>query len=303
MSTYLMSVRAIENNSFLNEPGKTHYLYVPDNAATIETSHIIHSKKSQSAGEIWISKIFGHKPDNIAVYVHGYNYSHSQLLHHLRIFKKGLTANGFSGVVVGFDWPSAKVLVNYIEDRIDAKKSAARLLQDCIWPIMRHHHQVPIHIIAHSTGAYIVKQAFDQTENTFDSVNTPYYLEKIIFFAGDIAQKKFYNSPDKNLILKHCKTFINYYNKKDEALEAANAIRLGLSPRIGQIGLLKNMSLNCCNKNFTHHYNKISVNAPNKIFDPIDYAYFTHMWYFEDAFWLKDLTSELLEIFPDDKPL
>ncbi len=34
---------------------------------------------------------------------------------------------------------------------------------------------------------------------------------------------------------------VNYYNKKDEALEAANSIRFGLAPRIGQIGMVKNI--------------------------------------------------------------
>lgn len=291
MSTYLISTRAIENNSFLNEPGATHYLYIPDSEDTIQTSHVIQAQQTLSASKVWLSKIADHHPDNIVIYVHGYNYCHEQLLHHLRIFQKELTNKGFKGIVIGFDWPSAKNLVNYIEDRMDAKKCAAKLIQDCILPILQYQ-KVNIHLLAHSTGAYIVKKAFEQTQNIS---HTQYKLDKIIFFAGDVSQQEIKQEPTKSMILTHCNVLINYSNQKDEALEAANSIRLGLAPRVGQVGLAKGMPPICINKSFTAHFKKIAVHGPNKILDPIDYAYFSHMWYFEDPIWLQDIANTFQE--------
>ena len=289
MSTYLISVRAIENNSFLNKPGATHYLHIPDSAAIIETTHIIEAQSTHNAAEIWLSKIADHHSENIAVYVHGYNYCHEQLLYHLRVFNKELTDKGFKGIVIGFDWPSAKLLVNYIEDRMYAKKCAAKLIEDCIWPLLQHK-KVNLHLLAHSTGVYIVKQAFKQTQ---DIAHERYKLDRIVFFAGDVSQQEINKEPIKSMILNHCEALINYSNQKDEALEAADSLRLGLAPRIGQVGLAKKMSQKCTNKSYTAYFRKIAIHGPNKIFDPIHYAYFTHMWYFEDHIWLQDIANTL----------
>jgi esterase/lipase superfamily enzyme len=54
--------------------------------------------------------------------VHGYNNSQETVLKRQRKLQRGLERNGFDGVVVSFDWPSANNVLNYLEDRRDAKK-------------------------------------------------------------------------------------------------------------------------------------------------------------------------------------
>ena len=58
---------------------------------------------------------------DIVFYVHGYNNSQGTVLERQRKLQRGLERNGFDGVVVSFDWPSADNVLNYLEDRHDAK--------------------------------------------------------------------------------------------------------------------------------------------------------------------------------------
>jgi esterase/lipase superfamily enzyme len=60
---------------------------------------------------------------DIMVYVHGYNNSQETVLKRQRKLQRGLERNGFDGVLVSFDWPSANNVLNYLEDRHDAKKN------------------------------------------------------------------------------------------------------------------------------------------------------------------------------------
>ncbi len=297
MATYLLSVRKIENDDFTNEPGIPHYLVIPDESKEIETEHILHGTSTKTAAQIWIRQLLELNPKNIVIYIHGYNYSHDQMLLHLRKFNTDLIAHGFDGVVVGFDWSSAKELINYFEDRSDARTSAYNLFKDLAWLFANQQqniHKPSLHLLAHSTGAFIVQRAFLLTRNaacTPEEAN--FKFSNIVFFAGDIALNSIENIPSEDYIFTHCERFINYYNIHDQALKSSNIIRLGLAPRAGQKGLANNMPDNCIDVNCQVHFDKIAINAPDKFLHPIDYAYFTHMWYFEDQVWLRHLASML----------
>ena len=54
---------------------------------------------------------------DIVFYVHGYNNSQETVIERQRKLQRGLERNGFDGVVVSFDWPSADYVLNYLEVR------------------------------------------------------------------------------------------------------------------------------------------------------------------------------------------
>jgi esterase/lipase superfamily enzyme len=69
---------------------------------------------------------------DILIFIHGYNNSQDIVMKRHRQLKADLALAGWQGAVVSFDWPSADMTLNYLEDRHDAKQTALQLVTDGI---------------------------------------------------------------------------------------------------------------------------------------------------------------------------
>ena len=76
-------------------------------------------------------------PKQGLIYVHGYNNSLEEIRQRHELLQDDLTAEGWRGVVVSFDWPSGEETLNYLEDRADAAETAHYLVSSGIGLIIK----------------------------------------------------------------------------------------------------------------------------------------------------------------------
>ena len=137
MPEYVISVRNVIGNKFGAEPSKapTLFLEVPDAAAEFKPTHAIAFEEFRARVASQALRVkddaIGSTGD-ILIFVHGYNNSIADVLERTRLLRAELTAQGWLGTVVAFDWPSDNSALNYIEDRSDATNTATKLVTDCI---------------------------------------------------------------------------------------------------------------------------------------------------------------------------
>lgn len=240
---YVMSVRSIRQGAFSDEPGATHFLEIPGNASQMTPAHSI--KKTR-----WLEKILdaskkgAHGPvaeGDIVVYVHGFNTSQKTVLKRLRSLRAGLEAHGFSGVVIGFDWPSASQALNYLEDRTDAKQTAFRLVDEGIRSfaaLQRPDCRINTHILAHSMGCYVVREAFDDADDRPAIASHAWSVSQVILLGADVSSTSLSEGHSKSSSLyRHSVRVTNYFNPHDDVLSLSDIKRVGVAPRAGRIGV------------------------------------------------------------------
>lgn len=286
---YMFSVRSISRNAFTNEPGASHFLEIPENAGTPTPDHKI-------AKSVWCKKVreasmsggqfAGEPAGDIVFYVHGFNNSQETILSRQRKIRKGLEAQGFNGVVVSFDWPSADVALNYLEDRVDAKQTAFRLVAEGIATFAKMQGpdcRINMHLLAHSAGCYVVREAFDDADDRPGVAAHSWSVSQVIFAAADVSESSLTGGdPKSSSLYRHCVRLTNYYNPFDGVLSLSNVKRIGVAPRAGRTGL--------------------PAQAPDKAVDVYCGEYWdkhkgdfggginaAHCWYFDDPVLLEDV--------------
>ena len=289
---YVFSVRSASGDSFSNEPGASYFLQVPGNAKSLKPSQEI--KKTD-----WINTVIdlsqkgthsGVAEGDIVIYIHGFNNSTGSVLRRLRSLKKGLKAQGFDGAVIAFDWPSADKALNYLEDRLDAKQSAFRLVTEGISSfaaLQTPECRINTHLIAHSMGAYVVREAFDDADDRPAIAARSWSVSQIIFLGADVSAGSMEEGHSKpSSLYRHCVRLTNYFNPFDNVLTLSNVKRIGVSPRAGRVGVAapeprKLVDLNC-GPYYEKHGSK--VKAPDDS---------PHNWYFSDRTVMKDMALTL----------
>jgi hypothetical protein len=269
---------------FGNEPGKATYLKISDNDDIFLPKDDIGKSK-------FVQEIINEKKEDIVVFIHGYNSDDNQALARHRQLKQGLLAQGFKGDVITFAWPSDNKTLLYLEDRHDAKNSAFELVNSGIKLLARQQNNnctINISIIAHSTGAYVVNEAFNDARTTKDTADNNWVVSQILFIGGDISSDSM-NTKDGEVIYQHCNRLTNYYNPYDSILSISNAKRLGFKARVGRVGLpddspTKGVDVNCGNHYNEHKqkYEAIVKGAPS------------HSWYLYSDIWYKDAVMTIM---------
>ena len=167
---YIFSVRSVRRGAFTDEPGATHFLAVPPGTSSPRPEHAL--RKTAWFDVVFKAARHGLQDDaprgDVLFYVHGYNTPQETMLARQRLIRDGLEAKGFEGVVVGFDWPAASLALNYLEDRLDAKFTAFRLVTEGIASFARMQRAdcfVNLHILAHSTGALRRRERLDDADH------------------------------------------------------------------------------------------------------------------------------------------
>lgn len=285
---YVFSVRSIRSGDFTAEPGATHFLAVPETADDPKPDHVINKTA-------WYEQVFEaarHGPQNdaprgdILFYVHGFNTENSVMLERQRLLKAALEGQGFEGVVVGFDWPAANSALNYLEDRVDAKLTAYRLVSEGIANFARMQRPdcfVNLHILAHSTGAYVVREAFDDADDRPGVAASSWSVSQVMLVSADISASGMRDGASKSSSLyRHCVRLTNYSNPYDDVLSLSDVKRIGVAPRVGRVGLPDSGPTKAVEVNCGAHFD---ANRP--AYDHL--AFPAHTFWFYDDLVLQDV--------------
>ncbi len=173
MERFIICVRKVKANQFIAEPGKTRFLIVPAGQAAHPNHEISPDTWLRRLRKacVWSAdaRVSSRERGDILIYVHGYNNAQQDVLDRHDQLLGELKQHGYKGAMVTFDWPSEDMAINYLEDRHDAKHTAMQLVTDGIR--LLSEKQTPdcainIHLLGHSTGAYLIREAFDDADDS-----------------------------------------------------------------------------------------------------------------------------------------
>jgi pimeloyl-ACP methyl ester carboxylesterase len=292
---YVITTRAIRSGAFVADVGTVRYLRVPGDVAvptpTMGTS-------GQSDINKWVAEVRAladgaPNPNSISVagdvliFVHGYNNDLPIIMQRHRQLAKDLSAEGWKGVVISFDWPSGNNTLAYIEDRSRAADVALQLVKKCIRVLAAGQETgcvTNVHLLGHSTGAYVLMEAFAQAEKDGNLFKSDWRVSQTAFIAGDVASSSLsitdaWSAPMFKRILR----LTNYSNPYDSVLAASNAKRLGVAPRAGRVGLPADANSKAVNVNCGGYFLTL---------DPTKSTYFgdfTHSWHIGNRVFARDL--------------
>lgn len=290
-----ISVRGVRGGAFDDEPemGTTRYLDVPEGAEPLPSHKIARSE--------WLRRLmatFSPGPGgrgmvgDLTIFVHGFNNTVSDVARRSRALQDGLLAAGFSTTLVAFDWPSGSIPLGYLEDRHDAKATAMRLVSDGIKLFLAARTEdcaVNIHVLAHSMGAYVVREAFDDADDS-TAAEVNWTANQVVMIAGDVSSASMASGSDSSdSLYRHAYRLTNYFNRHDAALQVSNVKRLGLSPRVGRVGLPAAVPSKAVDVDCSARY-EAEVAAGSARSTPGG----SHTFYFEDALFLADLAATLM---------
>jgi alpha-beta hydrolase superfamily lysophospholipase len=212
MLDYIVCARALKGGLFSSEPGPTRFLKVPDQKNPATSLHV---NKSAFLEEV-VGKPNAQKCQDIVVYVHDYNVTQSDLIQRHRKIGSGLAMADYKGEFLSFDWPAKGNASNYLEDCSDARRVALQLVDDCITTFatwVKKGCTINLRLLAHSTGGFIIREAFDDADDRNSIAKTNWSVSQICFVAADVSFKDMVEtSSNPNTLYHHCVRLTNYDN-------------------------------------------------------------------------------------------
>lgn len=298
---FMLCAREVKRGAFTAEPGPSQYLIVPDGAIP-SPRHAVHK-------DSWVRKLRAKSTwgkdsrdprlarGDLLVFVHGYNNNLSIVTKRHRQLKRDLVEAGFKGEVMTFCWPSDDMTFNYLEDRHDAKATAMQLVTDGIGLLARVQTPdcaINVHLLGHSTGAYVIREAFDDADDS-KLENSGWTISQIAFIAADISSASLSEgNSSSDSLFRHCLRLTNYSNRHDSVLKLSNAKRLGMAPRAGRVGLpddapRKSVEIDC-----TDYFGELSTDQALADEDQRDrIGTFEHSWHIGNRVFALDLFETL----------
>ncbi|WP_430809532.1 MULTISPECIES: alpha/beta hydrolase [unclassified Carboxylicivirga] len=291
---------------FGNEPGTTTYLDIPNGEKPHPENHRVNLKS-------WIAEVLsraevgkykdgeggqsmdGYSYGDLLIFVHGYNNSMEVVMKRHDLLQKRLSEKGFKGAIISFDWPSDARTLNYLEDRSDAKATASKLVKDGIALLAanqvaedRNKCDIDVHLLGHSTGAYVIREAFYEANQNRRLSRINWQVSQIVFIGGDIARRSLSaRNPKSQALFQHSVRITNYQNPFDRALKLSNVKRFGVSPRIGRVGVPDNKPETVVNVNVGDHWRELKRSDNNSD------GSWSHSWHFDDPTFADDLVYTL----------
>jgi esterase/lipase superfamily enzyme len=290
MADFILCTRKLRRGEFIAEPGPARYLRTRA-GATPEPGDSIPRKT-------WLDDIIaaahthqdphtGENCGDILVFVHGFNTSSAELIERHREFHSGLRNEGFAGAFLSFDWPSDDRALNYLEDRSDAKYTALTLVGDGIAMLAAtqfRNCKMNLHVVAHSMGAYVVREAFDDADDRPAIAATNWTVSQLCLVAADVSSRSLdANDARSSSLYRHCNRLTNYQNPYDAALKLSDIKRIGVAPRAGRRGLPDKIPAHAINVDCGEHYDERYSDRDDN----------SHSWYFADPVFLRDLAETL----------
>jgi esterase/lipase superfamily enzyme len=298
-SNFIICTRDTDRKGrFVAEPGDTRYLRVPPGVRRYDTSHEVKSRERwrlavRAAADGVEDELTG-STGNVLVFVHGYNNDMSAITWRTEMLQSTLRAQGWQGVVIAFDWPSDNSTLNYLEDRSDASSVADRMVSDSIRLLVeaQQDEQNPcklnVHLLGHSTGAYVIMEAFAQAQKKGSLFKSDWRVAQVALIGGDIAADSLRaDSEWAKPMFDRAVRLTNYSNRHDKVLGVSNAKRLGTSPRVGRVGLPHNAHPKSVNVDCSQYF---------AAKDPAAATFngtFNHSWHIGDRLFALDLALTL----------
>lgn len=299
---FVMCARAVEDDKFIAEPGPTLYLLVPEG----ELPTPAHATKKPDA---WFKRLRraatwgkdardpSRDRGDLLVFVHGYNNEQETVLQRHSQLKSDLTGAGFKGEVLSFDWPSEAMALNYLEDRHDAKLTAMQLVSDGIAALASQQTPdcaINIHLLGHSTGAYVIREAFDDADDS-RLANNGWTVSQIALIGADVsASSMSAGNSSTDSLYRHCARLTNYSNLSDSVLKLSNAKRLGVAPRVGRVGLPVDSPSKAVNVDCTAYFSILSTDQTVHAADQhAEIGTFDHSWHIGNELFARDLFETL----------
>jgi esterase/lipase superfamily enzyme len=296
VAEYVITARRKDaNGQYTDDPGPTLFLRLPDNPQ--DYSQAVSLPADTWANEVQaiagrVTDATGIARGDVLVFIHGFNNTIPNVLSRQLQLKQRLSAAQFGGAVVSFDWPCDDVALAYLPDRERAKQTAFQLVRDCIAVLARRQSQggcdVNVHLLAHSTGAYVIREAFDDADDRNAIAAANWTISQLAIIAGDVSSGSMSaGSSSSDSIYRHCIRLTNYSNPYDEVLQLSNVKRVGLAPRLGRVGLPADAPSVAVNIDCGDYYESIKDTfAPPSLTD-------SHSWYFDDPVFTEDLAQTL----------
>lgn len=290
MPNYLITTRNIRRGAFGSEPGPARFLKVPTNR-TPKPDHKIDRKAWVDAvmelGHTSQDPRTGEDCGDIAVFVHGFKNSPADIVRRHRQLENDLPSAGYKGAIVSFDWPSDDHAISYHEDRSDAKVTALKFVDDCVSLLAATQFRecrINVHIVAHSMGAYVVRQAFDDADDRPAIAASNWNVSQLCLVGADVSAMSMSEDDARSRSLyRHCTRLTNYQNPYDSALKLSNVKRAGVAPRAGRRGLPDDHPAKAVNVNCGEHFDEKYGSSDDN----------GHSWYFTDKVFLADLAQTL----------
>ena len=305
-SNLVLCVRNVVSNgngkAFGAEPGPSRFLDVPDGETPHPERHRISRTafrrevlKRASTGTVerktGPNRREAFTTGNVLVFVHGYNNRTEDIMERHNLLQAGLRGAGYRGAIVSFDWPSDDATLNYLEDRRDAKATAFRLVDDGIGLIaalqrerQKRRCDIDVHLLGHSTGAYVIREAFSDAEQHASISSGNWTVSQIAFIGADISASSMSGDSGKSQALfRHAVRITNYSSRFDRALRISNVKRLGTAPRVGRVGLPADAHSKCVDVDCSTHWSSLPEPDEEFIGD------FTHSWHFGEPLFARDL--------------
>lgn len=287
-----------DGREFGNDPGPTKFLMIPRGKYPNPSHSIPRTtwvKRVVELAGTGRNDLTGQPTGDILVFIHGYNNSQEIVMKRHRKLGVDLKDEGFEGLTISYDWPSAQSALNYLEDRDDAKSTARRLRDDCINLFSSRQVngcELNVHVVAHSTGAFVVRHAFAEADEKAKIKNRPWTVSQMVFIGGDISSRSLRVGDSKSKSLyRHCMRLTNYQNPHDSVLKLSNTKRIGLAPRVGRVGLPDDAHHKAVNLNCGTYFKTL---AKDSLVSGADYyGTFEHSWHIGDSVFTRDLVFTL----------
>lgn len=304
---YIVCVRDVTSEGeFGNEPGEPMYLAVP-HAPTSEKQdapaprHVVAkddpTDKSEVAPKKWVKQVMteaaplDHSCRDLLLFIHGYNTDLKLLMLRHRQLREGLKRLNLPCVVVSFAWPSAGQPLAYLEDRHDGKETAHHFVDGCIVPLARQQQngcKVNVHVLAHSTGPYILREAFDDADDCGRMPTSGWMVSQIMLIGADLSSDSLSaNDSTCGSLVRHCARLTNYWSHFDRPLSLSGVKRMGVKPRAGRVGLPADADPKCVDVDCSEYWELHGKNRENIVGDA------THSWYLGDPVFEEDMVETM----------
>lgn len=287
MTNFIMSVRSRSGTGYGNRLASAKYLALPDGVAP--------HKEYERSFTRWMAQIRaeagtqqGENKGNVLFFVHGFNTDVFDLMERHRLITDGLRYAGYEGAIIGFDWPSNGHVLGYVSDRLDARGAANLLMEDGIRRLSKAQDpdcEVNVHVLAHSMGCFLVREAFDYADDDPDCAQNSWTISQVALVAADISQKSMTeDNASSRSLLRRSTRVTNYFSRHDRILSVSEIKRVGVSRRLGRVGAPpdrseKLVNLDCSPFYYAnpHYHGKAE----------------SHRWYFEAPQFYRDLNAVL----------
>ena len=291
--SYVVCTRRVRRERFESEPGSATYLRVPNHRNPCPGDRIGKRRwfdevrdRADGAADNRIDPA-----GDVLVFVHGYNNDQDIVMKRHRRLQDDLWAEGFRGLVVSLDWPSAKQTLNYLEDRWDASETAIALVTACAMPLaarQRNGCATNVHLLGHSTGAYVIREAFYHARKKGVLHRGDWKVSQVAFVGGDIASASLAADDSvSSALFARSLRITNYANRFDKVLKVSNAKRLGLRPRVGRVGAPGDAHPSVVDVDCSEYFGGLDRATQTH------FGTFCHSWHIGDRVFARDLAYVL----------